>query len=284
MAPKYHRVDRLAHALPLAAGWLVPCSAETFIAARMAASHTTIVVPCYNEGGRLEVSAFLEFAREHPSVRFLLVDDGSTDRTPAVLADLVSRAPEQFEWLRQPRNAGKAETVREGVLRAMAGGPRYVGYWDADLATPLREVPRFIAMLDAHPHLEACFGARVQLLGRVIERRAHRHYLGRVFATAASLTLGLPVYDTQCGAKLFRASRDVEDLFVRPFLTTWCFDVEVIARLAAQRRQSGRPGPRDIVYELPLDEWRDVAGSKVRPTDFFRAFAEILRIHREYLR
>jgi dolichyl-phosphate beta-glucosyltransferase len=250
----------------------------------MAASHTTIVVPCYNEGGRLEVSAFLEFAREHPSVRFLLVDDGSTDRTPAVLADLVSRAPEQFEWLRQPRNAGKAETVREGVLRAMAGGPRYVGYWDADLATPLREVPRFIAMLDAHPHLEACFGARVQLLGRVIERRAHRHYLGRVFATAASLTLGLPVYDTQCGAKLFRASRDVEDLFVRPFLTTWCFDVEVIARLAAQRRQSGRPGPRDIVYELPLDEWRDVAGSKVRPTDFFKAFAEILRIHREYLR
>lgn len=245
---------------------------------------TTIVVPCYNEAKRFSVDAFVGFAATHPSVRFLFVDDGSTDETPLMLRRLVSSAPERFETLDHRHNQGKAAAVRSGMLRAFAAGGRYAGYWDADLATPLREIPRFIELLETHPHLEMCFGVRVQLLGRTIKRQFYRHYLGRVFATAASLALQLPVYDTQCGAKLFRASPEMHALFAEPFVVGWSFDVEIIARLAQDRMRTRRPGPREIIYELPLEEWRDVQGSKVRPGDFVRALVEIIRIRQKYLR
>jgi glycosyltransferase involved in cell wall biosynthesis len=244
---------------------------------------TTIVVPCYNEAVRLSVGAFREFAGASPWVRFVFINDGSTDGTSLLLRRLSATLPGQFEYLDQDRNRGKAEAVRRGMLHAISRGARYAGYWDADLATPLSEIPRFIEALETHPDREICFGARVQLLGRNIQRRRYRHYFGRVFATIASLGLGLPVYDTQCGAKLFRLSPDVSTLFAQPFIGRWSFDIELIARLAQLREGRAGQRPQDVIYELPLDEWRDVDGSKVRPEDFVRAVVEVARIRRAYL-
>ena len=126
------------------------------------------------------------------------------------------------------------------------------------------------------------FGARVQLLGRVIERRAVRHYLGRVFATAASLMLGLRIYDTQCGAKLFRASPAMQALFQEPFATRWLVDIEILARLIQARRGTALPQAEDIIYEFPLPEWRDVAGSKVKAWDFAKGLCGLARIYWQY--
>jgi dolichyl-phosphate beta-glucosyltransferase len=243
---------------------------------------TTIVVPCFNEARRLSVDTFRAFATTEPRVRFLLVDDGSTDETARVLAGLEGGAPSRFRTIMLPSNRGKAEAVRAGMLSAFDSGSRYAGYWDADLATPLSEIPRFISTLDAHPQRDICLGSRVQLLGRAIQRRASRHYIGRLFATAASRTLSLPVYDTQCGAKLFRVAPSMRALFAQPFLGRWTFDVEIIARLTRQC-VTGDRRPCDVMYELPLDEWRDVDGSKVRPLDFLKALIELNRIRRRYL-
>ena len=247
-------------------------------------SETLLVVPCYNEARRLPREDFLRFAQENPEAGLLFVNDGSSDETLAVLRQLASEAPQSIEVLDQQPNRGKAEAVRRGMNQAFDAGARYAGYWDADLATPLAEIPHFIATLDADPSLEALFGSRVQLLGRTIQRDAVRHYLGRVSATAISLTLGLPVYDTQCGAKLFRASPDCRALFAEPFLTRWVFDVEILARMLEAQRASGGPGPAETVREVPLSEWRDVAGSKVAPLDFFRCLQELVRIYRRHLR
>jgi dolichyl-phosphate beta-glucosyltransferase len=171
-----------------------------------------------------------------------------------------------------PRNVGKAEAVRRGVLLAFDADPDYIGYWDADLATPLEAIPALCELLDARPDLEMVWGARVRLLGRAIERSPLRHYLGRMFATAASVVLGMGVYDTQCGAKLFRASPAIRSLFQKPFLTKWLFDVEILARLLQARRGTQLPRAEDIIYEFPLYEWHDVAGSKVKAWDFAKAF------------
>src|SRR5262249_16117766 len=147
------------------------------------------------------------------SQRFLFVNDGSTDDTISVLKALHEDDPERYVICDLPRNVGKAEAVRAGVLLAFAAGPDYMGYWDADLATPLGMIPTFCTLLDDRPDLEMVFGARVRLLGRNNERSMVRHYLGRTFATATSITLALGIYDTQCGAKLFRVSPTMRSLF-----------------------------------------------------------------------
>jgi hypothetical protein len=167
--------------------------------------------------------------------------------------------------------------------QAFERGARYAGYFDADLSTPLEELSRLRSVLEKKKTVEMVFGSRVQLLGRAIQRRPLRHYLGRVFATVVSRTLDLAVYDTQCGAKLFRSGPETRRLFEDPFLSNWVFDVELIARWREGERTRGLLPAEQIIYELPLDEWVDVAGSKVRPADFRRALLEIWRIRRRYL-
>jgi dolichyl-phosphate beta-glucosyltransferase len=247
-------------------------------------SSSVIVVPCYNEAERLPLQAFKAFTCERQAVRFVFVNDGSTDATWDVLQELQACDPQRFATHNLPRNVGKAEAVRMGLLRAFEAGTDYVGYWDADLATPLDAIPTFSDLLDARPNLMMVFGARVRLLGRSIERKALRHYLGRVFATAASVALGIAIYDTQCGAKLFRAAPVIKSLFHQPFATRWLFDVEILARLMSARRGTDLPAVQSIIYEFPLHTWHDVAGSKVKPSDFVRAFFGLALIYWKYLR
>jgi len=124
-------------------------------------------------------------------------------------------------------------------------------------------------------------GARVRLLGREIERRLYRHIYGRLFATAVSRMLSLPIYDSQCGAKLFRVGPELRHALARPFLSRWIFDVELLARLVEYTAGS-EPDLTARIYEVPLRQWRDVAGSKVRATDAARAIRELGGIGRRY--
>jgi dolichyl-phosphate beta-glucosyltransferase len=243
---------------------------------------TTVVVPCYNEEERLPSRAIVDFARDQEDVGLLLVDDGSTDGTAALLEALTERVPTGLSRISLDRNSGKAEAVRQGIDYVMAHEEvQFTGYWDADLATPLDAIGRFANRLAADDDLLLVMGSRVKLLGRHIHRSEVRHYLGRVFATAASLTLGLAVYDTQCGAKLFRVNPATRSIFRDPFISRWIFDVELLARLARRLAAEGRR-VEQAVYEYPLEEWQDVGGSKVKPTDYLLAVRELFGIRRRY--
>lgn len=242
---------------------------------------TGVVIPCYNEEHRLDVGAFASFLAASVGIDLVFVDDGSTDGTAKRIETIIASAPGRAEYLRLAANGGKAEAVRRGMNHLMARGADVVGFWDADLATPLGVLPIFIALLARRPDIHWVFGARVQLLGRQIERRRLRHYLGRVFATFTAATLSLKVYDTQCGAKLFRASPALREVLAEPFLSRWIFEVEMIARLASIRGPNAVPVSTSI-YELPLLTWRDVKGSKVKATDFLRAASELVKIKLRY--
>lgn len=236
-----------------------------------------LVVPCYNEAARLNQRAFVEARFDACDLAFVFVDDGSADATRTVLEGMQRERPDAIQVLAYDRNAGKAEAVRRGMLRGLSMDADYVGYWDADLATPLSELPRFVEVLEGARDVVCVLGARVKLLGRTVERHVWRHYFGRVFAMAASITLDLPVYDTQCGAKLLRTSPEVSEAFGEPFLASWVFDVELIARLRTARARSA-VATNGMFYELPLLSWVDVKGSKLKPRDFVRAAFDLRRI------
>lgn len=246
-------------------------------------ARTTIVVPCFNEEQRLDVPAFQAFAGSAPDVRLLFVNDGSRDRTLDVLERVCQAAPERWAILDLERNSGKAEAVRRGLCQALSSGAEYVGFWDADLATPLAEIDMFRRALDAHPGVDLVVGARIPLLGHAIERHPLRYVLSRAFARTASLVLGVRLFDTQCGAKLFRASADLSCVLAQPFATRWIFDVELMARYHCLRRETG-PTLAQTLYEVPLDAWRDVAGSKLKSSDFRKAIRELGLIYWRYLR
>ena len=243
-----------------------------------------LVVPCYNEALRLNVAAFQDYLAQPDAAYLFFVNDGSRDATQSVLESVCEGYTRSASVLRLGVNRGKAEAVRAGLLHCLDEfGPTIIGFWDADLATPLDAVCRFRQVLASRPEIEMVFGARVQLLGRYVQRSAARHYLGRVFATAVSAVLDLPIYDTQCGAKLFRVRPQTRSIFTEPFLSRWVFDVEILARYARLYELEGK-SIAQAIYEYPLEFWRDVAGSKVGPADFFIALRDILRIRSKYLK
>ena len=243
-----------------------------------------LVVPCFDEEARLDGRAFLDFAASRQSVHFQFVNDGSRDGTPGMLNALKAQAPDRVDVIHLPLRQGKGEAVRQGILVGLQRRPDLVGFWDADLATPLSAVDDFLALASKRPDIDVLLGSRVMLMGRDIRRQAWRHYLGRVFATGVSLAIGLPVYDTQCGAKVFRAGDAIASVFAEPFHSPWIFDVEVLARYLAHPVGPGQTARRDRIYEVAVPVWHHVPGSKLRWTDFVKAIFELAVIRRRYPR
>lgn len=241
---------------------------------------TTLVIPCYNEAERLDVDTFSQFVSAHPALRMIMVNDGSTDATEQMLQAL-AEAHAGIDAIQLDTNQGKAEAVRQGLLCAVDGGAQVTGYWDADLSTSLDELQRFAERFEESPGIHAVIGSRVKMLGRNIERRLTRHYCGRIFATCASLALQLPIYDTQCGAKMFRVMPYTRALFDKPFMSRWLFDIEILFRLKREIEAQGST-PDGVIYELPLQAWQDVAGSKLNVFDFVTAAWELAVIAMRY--
>jgi len=238
-----------------------------------------IIVPCYNEEKRLDVAAFKSFdstLKSSNPPQFLFVNDGSQDNTSTILQSLANES-EQFKTLELTKNGGKAEAIRQGMLYVNHKDFSYIGYIDADLATPLSELENLISHTTKTPAPYLVMGSRVKLLGYTeIKRKLRRHYIGRIFATIVSNMLKLPVYDTQCGAKLIQ-SEIVEYLFEKPFMSKWLFDVELLFRLKQKFLDFN-----NRIVEVPLKKWEDKDGSKIGFGYFLKAPFDLLKIYFKY--
>ena len=234
----------------------------------MAAARTdhrvVLAIPCFNEASRLRHEQIAELVAD-PEVSLVLVDDGSTDSTFSVLTSLAETHP-QVHVLRLETNVGKAEAVRQGLLFAMTSSPDVVGFVDADFATPAGEVLRLVSAIRSPDGPAIVIGSRVLLSGRTVRRSTRRHILGRAVATYLSLAYELEIYDTQCGAKVFRCDDRLRAALAQPFVTRWLFDVELLLRV----REGAEPAS---VREEPLEVWTDVPGSRLGP----RQAAQVLR-------
>lgn len=235
------------------------------------------VVPCYNEAQRLNPETWIAFASRNPDMGFVFVNDGSTDDTKSVLDQLCLELPAAMSSIDLPTNRGKAAAVRAGILEAMALGPSYVGFLDADLATPLCELDRLVQVLEQVPEIEIVMGSRMHLSGHQIRRPPHRRLLGQLFSFLTKVLLRFPFHDTQCGAKMFRVTDRIRDIFQRPFASKWIFDVEILLRYSSL---AGRDRLTAGVYELPLDHWQEIKGSKLGLKSMFGIVFDLFRIWR----
>jgi dolichyl-phosphate beta-glucosyltransferase len=226
----------------------------------------SIVIPAYNEQGRLEptLRAYLGYCRDaRRDVEMIVVDDGSTDGTTSLVESLSGEFPE-LRLLRLAQNQGKGYAVRSGVVNARG---RRLLFADADGATPIGEVERLDAALDAGA--DVAIGSRALAAGDVrVRSRLHRRLIGRTFHLLVRLSGVDGIADTQCGFKLFRGPV-AHALFSRMRTSGFSFDVEVLlmARLCGF----------DIA-EVPVN-WTHQPGSRVNlVTDPMRMAGDLVRI------
>ncbi len=232
---------------------------------------TVVVIPCFNEEDRLPANEFLDFIDQTSGISFLFVNDGSTDQTAERLANLCEQRPKVFSAISLDQNSGKAEAVRQGLLHATSTGANFVGYWDADLATPLDAIEDFLRIANRFDDVSVIFGSRRMLLGHRIKRTFFRRCVSQICSSLAYQALQVRVGDTQCGAKLFRNSHSLKLSLRSQFTAGWLFDIELFSRMSKQI--GAKP---NAFFELPLAEWEEVAGSKVSSKAIFKAGISML--------
>jgi glycosyltransferase involved in cell wall biosynthesis len=230
----------------------------------------SVVIPAYNEEKRLPATLdrILDYVERSktPVVEILVVDDGSRDRTAA----LVEARRGIVRLVSNPGNRGKGYAVRNGMLAAKGD---WILSTDADLSSPITELEKLMAAARRD-------NAVVAIGSRALDRRlvkVHqpmmRELSGRAFNVVMRAVTGLPFLDTQCGFKLFRKDA-AKNIFSRQIEEGFSFDVEDL--LIAQAL-----GLRSI--EVPV-EWSNVEGTKVSLTQGIKSFADLVRIRSRAVR
>lgn len=228
----------------------------------------SVVIPAYNEGHRIgdslrQTVAYLE--TNSPQSELIVVNDGSSDATSAIARHALTNAKIDHRLLENSPNQGKGHVVRKGLLAATKP---VALFFDADLSTPLSEIPKVIEPI-ANGDVDLAFGSRAldrSLIGT--QQSWVRDRGGRVFNLLVRLTSGLPFWDTQCGFKAFRMEV-CRPIIARALVAGFAFDVELLylARQAGLR-----------LREIPV-RWNHAQGSKVRFLhDSVRMLREILAL------
>lgn len=208
----------------------------------------SIVIPVYNEEKRINlflpgVTGYVK--QQGFSCEMVIVDDGSTDGTVAMVEDMLRRQmPGQYRIIRLAQNSGKGAAIRRGMLEATG---EYIFFIDADGSTSIEEIGRFI------PHFTE--EVDIYIARRTLKQKApfKRKFFGYGYILLANFLLRLSVFDITCGFKCYR-KRCVQDIFSRQRLNNWSFDAEniFVARKFGYR-----------IKEIPV-AWEHAAGSKVR--------------------
>lgn len=227
--------------------------------------YLSIIIPAYNEEARLGrtlAATFDYLDAQNYTSEVIVVDDGSTDRTVEVARSFDSRSKGRLRVLQNPGNQGKGYSVRNGMLNASG---EILLFYDADLSTPLSEIPRVIEPISTN-HYDVVLGSRALSPNLIGQRQSMlRQIRGRIGNLIIRAIIGLNFLDTQCGFKAFRR-QTAQSVFSLQRITGFGFDPEV---LFIAQKQGWR------LLELPV-YWNHVEGSKV--TMFSATFKVLLEV------
>jgi len=227
----------------------------------------SVVVPAYNEAGRILPSLDNIFAYmdvHHPDYEVVVVDDGSSDGTAAVVSRRFEGKP-QLRVLSYGGNRGKGYAVRHGALQA---GGDVVLFSDADLSTPIAEVEKLLPRIEQGYDLVIASRAHAQAEIRA-RQPFFREAVGKLFNLLVRL-LVLPAFrDTQCGFKAFRRER-LQPVLQQQQIDGFAFDVEMIALALAEGLK---------IIEVPV-VWENSPSSSVKLSRGMAAFFDLIPIRR----
>ncbi|MDI5973783.1 glycosyltransferase [Streptomyces sp. SL13] len=229
-----------------------------------------VVVPAYNEEHRLSETLIAladHLGRMPLRTALRVIDNGSSDRT-AECADQLAAAGIPVTVTGCSRK-GKGAAVARGMVTSRA---RWVGFCDADLATPAAALDDALALLRGGRHVaigsRRCAGAQLTIRQPLLRR------VGGAGFRMATRRFSGPVADTQCGFKFFEAAA-ARRIFSDINTAGFAFDLEVIARARALGL---------TLEEFPV-AWSDQQGSSFRPvSDGLRVAGELWRLHRSVSR
>ena len=230
----------------------------------------SIVIPAYNEERRLPQT--LRRVREYLSTRpasaeVIVVDDGSSDRSAAVVEEWRSKFA-GLRLLSNGRNRGKGYSVRHGMLEARG---RIVLFTDADLSAPIEEADKLLAALGDYEVAIGSRGVDPSLIE--VHQSPLRELAGKVFNAVVRAVTGLDFTDTQCGFKAF-VREHARIVFEQQRIERFGFDPEIL--FLAKRH-----GLRAI--EIPV-RWAHDPQTKVNMIrDSLRMFGEVLAIRWNWL-
>ncbi len=185
----------------------------------------SIVIPAYNESARIgqalkQVATCIAQRRWRAEV--IVVNDGSTDSTAAIVQDF-ARANPAVRLVENAGNRGKGFSVRNGMLH---GSGEIVMFTDADLSAPMEEAEQLFAAIRAGADI--AIGSRWLERGRqTIHQPLYRQFFGRCFNALTRMVMRLPYADTQCGFKAFRRSA-AQTIFQLQRIDRWGFDPELL--------------------------------------------------------
>ena len=240
---------------------------------------TGIIIPCYNEENRLNENAFIEFVNNNKDYHLCFVNDGSRDGTLKMLIRMKSKATNDISVVDVKKNVGKASAVRAGVRYLYNREDiSHIGFIDADLSTDFNDFKDLVKTLKSDNKLSLVFGSR-NCGGKGIVRNNFRGFISNLVKAMILFVVGLPIRDTQCGAKVFTRTI-VPVIYGESFVSRWLFDVEIFLRL---KRYLGKENVMRHILEQPLMRWEHVDDSKLGWVDALKIPGRLVQIWSQYV-
>jgi len=236
-----------------------------------------IIIPCYNEAGRLKFNEFQNFIDTHPTYSICFVNDGSKDETLAQLQHFSQGQENRIKIYDMPKNGGKAEAVRSGMNHMLDNyKTETIGFIDADLATGFEDYKVLVKTLVTEDQ-KMVFGSRKMESEGEIDRSMFRKLASTVIGMMIKIIIGLPIKDSQCGAKVFQVPT-AKYVFRKSFMSRWLFDVEMFIRI----KNIFDDYTMNYIKEVAVTNWEEVEGSHITVSDSLKFPKELLEIGYAY--
>jgi glycosyltransferase involved in cell wall biosynthesis len=239
-------------------------------------SNFFIIIPCYNEGKRLDYNHFYSFSQQNKGYKLLFINDGSKDNTLDIIKKL-SSVSNNISFLNYKKNRGKSYAVRYGILNVLDNHQieqiSYIGFLDADLSISTDDMGELYEKATLHPE----FGFLYYMKNKktYYKKRYLRFLISNILKIMNRILYNINIEDTQCGCKIFK--RDVAEIvFRKQFNSKWLFDLEIFLRLKESYGSSFMESASCGVLNKKIAY---VKKSKIKTTIAFLLLTDYLKIY-----